>query len=434
MPAPAIRRSRETPEGKSATAGQGDDGEPVPLQHFLTRQPVLDDGYRVAGFELMLREKADFTLVPGAETLQQALDEALLVSTIDLDFRNAFGDRTIFLSVAPVTLFNPMVEQLPAGKVVLAIRPFRQQTDLLARCDTLVRSGIDVAVDDADDKPELASLLKLCTYARLNASRDDVVTLGERVARLRSLGVSRLVATRVETEELFEACRKLTVNLFQGYYFARLRPALPHRIDTNRMRVMELLNLVVNRAEFIQLEERFKLDPGLSYKLLRFINSPAIGLRQEIGSIRQALILLGHDQIYRWLTLLLFTAGQPDRRSQAMFKNALVRARFTESLGEKRVSPEHRGGLFLVGILSMMDALLNQPMTQALEPLKLPQAVVDALIGGTGVYAPYLQLAVACEQFDQDSIARRADEVGLSADEVNLAHVHALIWAEGLEV
>jgi EAL and modified HD-GYP domain-containing signal transduction protein len=190
----------------------------------------------------------------------------------------------------------------------------------------------------------------------------------------------------------------------------------------------------MSNTEIPDLEARFKTDATLSYKLLRFINSAAMGMRQPIQSIGHALVILGYDQLYRWLTLLLFVSGHTDPRSQTLLKNALVRARFTENLGQSRFKADQRGGLFIVGILSLLDALLNQPMEQALADLNLPNDVTDALLKREGPYAPYLDLAIACENYDQDSIERLAQDNRLGAEAVNLAHVNALIWAEGLEV
>jgi EAL and modified HD-GYP domain-containing signal transduction protein len=144
--------------------------------------------------------------------------------------------------------------------------------------------------------------------------------------------------------------------------------------------------------------------------------------------------MLGHDQLYRWLTLLLFNHESSDGRNQALLRNALVRARFTEILGENRLPVELRGGLFITGILSMLDALLNIPMEQAIAPLNLSAATVDALLDGEGVYAPYLSLAIACEKGNQQSIEQLSTRLGMCDEEVNIAHINALVWSEGLDM
>jgi c-di-GMP phosphodiesterase len=406
------------------------------LQHFLTRQPILDVDHAIVGYELKRRAPipANSGVLPGSATPQQAEDEWLLTSAIDLAFQRALGNKLTFLGIAAETLHSPLIEQLPKQRVVVALRPERCPPALISRAEQLAHDGLQLALDDPAEHQELAAYAR---YVRLDTTQYDAMALATRVVR--SLDTSSrkkplLIATQVDTPEVYAACRKLSFNLYQGYYYTFPLSTAAGRLDSSSLRVMELLNLVRNRAEFPAIERVFKLDPALSYRLLRYINSPAIGLRRTIESIGHALILLGHDQIYRWLTLLLFTGGEVDPRSQSLLRNALVRARFTESLGREKLKPNERDGLFIVGIFSLLDALLNIPMTQALNGLHLPQPVIDALTGGGGIYSPYLKLALACEHFDQAAISVIAGEIGLDADAVNLAHVEALIWSESVEL
>lgn len=416
-----------------ATTAPDESGQISMLQRFLGRQPVLDASGLIVGYELKLRERN--LLLDGAEVDAQLLDEMLVISAIDLDFQRALGNKLTFIGVAPAMLGNPVIEQLPRHKVVVAIPlPGAFDQTLLERCQALVDQGIPIALDEFELRPEFEPFLKVCSYVRLDTARCDILALGQRVSEIRGKGQVSLVARNVETDDAFEACRKLGFDLYQGYYFTRLQPNAPHRLDSDRLRVMELLNQVMNHAELAELEATIKLDPGLTYKLLNFINAPANGLQQTIRSIGHALTLLGYDHLYRWLTLLLFASGKSSNRNRTLLKNALVRAHFTESLGRERFAPAEQGGLFIIGIFSLLDALLNVPMAQAIARLNLPQAVVDALLRRQGPYAPYLQLAIACENFDQDVIAHCAAECGLSADQVNLTHVNALIWGEGIEV
>lgn len=406
------------------------------LQRFLTRQPILNGEHGIVGYELKRRDPAALAddALPGAASRRQAEDEWLLASTIDLAYQRALGDKLTFLGIAPETLHSPLMEQLPKNRVVVAIRPARSSAALIARVEHLAHDGLQLALDDPAEHQELAAY---CRYIRLDTTRYDVMALTGQVVRGLDTGGGRkplLIATQVDTPEVHAACRKLSFNLFQGYYYTYPQATGEHRMDGSSLRVMELLNLARNRAEFAEIEKSFKLDPALTYRLLRYINSPAIGLRRTIESIGHALILLGHDQIYRWLTLLLFTGRETDPRSQALLRNALVRARFTESLGQDKLKRNECDTLFIVGMFSLLDALLNIPMRQALAGLHLPQPVLDALIDHKGPYAAYLKLALACEHFDQDVIAASAREIGIDADAINLAHVNALIWSESLEI
>jgi len=431
-----VIKSDARPQAKEEAPPPADAMTTERSQRFLVRQPVLDGHGLVIGYELRLRDKVPVPVIPGATTRQQMEDEMLLVRAADLDFQKALGSRRIFLSVAPETLSNPLVEQMPAERIVLAFTPpARIDEDLAARCEQLARQGIALALDIEADPEGAASLFPHCRYVRLDAGSRDAMVLAALIDKIKSLaGKPQLIALHVDTEETLQACRKLAFALFQGYHFTQLRPQLPSQMDTSRVRVMELLNLVMSNTEIPDLEARFKTDATLSYKLLRFINSAAMGMRQPIQSIGHALVILGYDQLYRWLTLLLFVSGQSDPRSQTLLRNALVRARFTENLGQAKLRPDQRGGLFIVGILSLLDALLNLPMEQALADLNLPDTVTDALLRREGPYAPYLELAIACENFDQEAIEGIALDHHLDAEAVNLAHVNALIWSEGLEV
>ncbi len=404
-----------------------------PQTSFLTRQPLLDAEYRVLGHELGLRRNVPVPVIPGATSHTQMQDEWLLTRVADLDAQDALGGAFVLLSLDRSSLDNPFLEQMPGERLLVASRADGPAADLLANCRELARTGIRVVLDEADACPDYPLLAPYCPYVRLDTSGLDALSLGARVDRIRSAGQPQLIAGNVDCQEAYETCRKLSFSLFQGYHFTQLRPAEPSRLDGRRLRIMELLNLVAAQSDFRRIEEQFKLDAGLSYRLLRFINSPAVGLRLPIRSIGHTLTLLGHDQLYRWLSLLLFGHGSEDGRDQALLRSAVVRARFTENLGREHLPASQRGGLFIVGILSLLDALFNVPMQEALDGLNLPAPVGDALLRGTGVYAPFLELARACEGFDQDGVARIAAAAGLDADAVNLAHVEALIWSAGLD-
>ncbi|NTV94479.1 MAG: HDOD domain-containing protein [Thiobacillus sp.] len=398
------------------------------LPSFLVRQPLLDSQYRVAGYEFSVRDRAPLEVLPGATDLDQVRDEHLIASVVDLEYQGALGNRLTLLDLAPITLDNPMLAELPAGKVGIVLPA--SMADLVERTAALAKAGLVPVVDDDGLS---APLPPGCEWVRLDSNRHDALALGERAGYLRRQGARRLIAGNVGSEEAFEVCRKLAFDLCQGGFLTQPRTGGERKLSTGVMQVMELLNLAHEKAAIEKMEAVFKRDAALTYKLLRYINSPANGLIRTIQSIGQALVWLGYDPLYRWLTLLLFSAGQSGGRDEALLRNALVRARFMENLGSTRVAPEQRGGLFIVGILSHLEALLNLPMNQALEPLRLPDAMREALVAGAGAYAPWLKLAQACEHFDQEAVNVLADAHGLTADEVNLAHVDALIWSESLE-
>ncbi len=403
------------------------------VPRYLTRQPVLDSAGHIVGHCLELRGEAPLPVLPGAHGEARVRDEALLVGAIDLDFSATLGQRTLFLPIHGESLDNPLLDHLPRERVAL-IPAATALAEAGARLAAMAAEGWRIVLDFDTADPAAAALLPACHYARLDLARHDPIELAARLDSFHAAGVQALTLARgVDTEEQFEAARRLRFDLLQGYHFTRPRTGTKHRLDSNRMRVVDLLNRVARHAEIRELEDGFKHDAALALRLMRFTNSPAIGLRQPIKSIAHALVILGHDQLYRWLSLLLFAGGQGSPREQALLRNALVRARLAEQLGQAGLGRERAGTLFIVGMLSMLDALLDQPLAEALAGLRLEDEVVAALLRGEGPYADYLALAIACERYDQACIDRCAATTGLTPEEINLAHIDALVWAEGLD-
>lgn len=412
------------------------------LQRFLGRQPIMDASGHVLGYELRIKKAA-----PAGgntpDTLRLMYDEMLLASLFDLDIHNLRGNKLIFAKLSPVTLDSGFLDRLPGDGIVLAIDPAGSDPQaLLARCSALKDRGYRIAIDEPEPKPEWVPLLKMADFIRIDAHARDAKQLSEMAVavQLGELAVSAvkqskavLIASGVDADEIYDVCRKLGFKAFQGYSFTRLQPGKASRLDSQRLHVMELLNMAINKAEISDIEKAFKRDPALSYRLLRYINSAANGLLQPARSLNHALMVLGYDQLYRWLTLLLFSSGQPDYRTLALMKNALVRARFTELLGAERLKAGERDGLFIVGVFSMLDALLNVPMAQAISNLKLSPEITQALLKREGPYAPYLELALASEEGEERILETYAAACGIDAEEINAAHAQALRWAEEVD-
>jgi EAL and modified HD-GYP domain-containing signal transduction protein len=436
--APVVDTGRAAPEGVVTrilgveTHGEQTDVARLP-QRFLGRQPVLDRGQQVAGYELMLRNETERE---HDETLRPLYDEMLLKCVVELGVDRLLGGKRLFIELSADALDHPLLARVPSKGVVVCVHvgAAADVPALAAKLKELRARGYLLALDDYVHDAALLPLLRQVQFVRVRVPRFDGIELGKQaVAVLKAVASVELIATDVETEEDFEACRKLAFHYYQGRFFARPVLQAGQKVDSDRALVMNILNQVMAHAEISDLEKGFKHDPMLSFKLLRYINSAGNSLGQEVRSIAHALFILGYERLYRWLTLLLFVSGRMDERSRALMKSALVRARLTETLGTMKLAPAEREPLFIVGMFSLLDALLHMPMEKILLHLKLPDQVAMALLSGEGPYAPYLQLAIACEDFDQQRIERLATACGLDANTVNVAHVQALVWAEEVE-
>lgn len=195
--------------------------------------------------------------------------------------------------------------------------------------------------------------------------------------------------------------------------------------------IIRILNLVRNEADLPAVEAELKQDIALSYRLMRYINSAGMGFPSQITSYRQAVTILGYHELYRWLTLLLLTAD-PNPVHNEVVKASIVRGRFMELLGKLRFQRAQADDLFVVGIFSRLDVLLEQPMETILEAIRISDEMRDALLSRSGPYGELLALAEALEESNEDSRGSIEGRLGLEPPAVDEAFQTAQTWASGV--
>ena len=401
-------------------------------QAFIGRQPILDDKQQIMGYELLFRHSATAVDAVFEDDLKACA--RVLVNTLsDMGAQWLLGDKLAFINVNEEMLHSDMLELLPPKRTVLEILETVPATEaVVQRCMELREQGFLIALDDHVPTPELAPLLSCADFVKIDIAALGLEAAAKIHAELKSLPL-KIVAEKVETRQQFEACKQMGFHYFQGYYFAHPETLTAKVINPSYAAVLDLLNLVSKDAETKDVENGFKRDPALSFKLLRYINSVGFGLSCEIQSIRHALSILGTKQLYRWLTLLMVTAGE-HTAPPALMKTAITRGRLTELLGESYFEKTDRDNQFIVGVFSLLDAMLEMPMDQVLEKVLLPDQVTDALLTQEGIYGPFLQLAIACEDADRNRVKMLADSLQFDPTKINDCHIAALAWVEGLGI
>ncbi len=249
-------------------------------------------------------------------------------------------------------------------------------------------------------------------------------------AKTESFGIP--VAFNVEAQEAFKACLDAGMSAAAGWFVKQPASAPAKQLNASQAHIVRVLNLVRKNADVGEIETALKQDVALSYKLLRYINSAGFGLSCEVQSFRHAVTILGYDKLNKWLSLLLVTASK-DPMAPTLMHTALTRGRMMEQLGHGLVDPSEYDNLFITGAFSLLDLLLGVGMEQALDAMYLPEPITDALLGNGGLYAPFLELARACESGDGAPLAAQAELLGLSAAQVNRAQLAALAFADTME-
>ncbi|GAB3264929.1 EAL and HDOD domain-containing protein [Chitinimonas naiadis] len=400
---------------------------------FIGRQPILNRQQQIIGYELLFRLDQSSLTADFSSDMQAGTN--ILVNTLsNMGADWLVGSKLAFVNVATSMLESNFLELLHPQRVVLEIVESVNATpELLARAKELRAQGFGIALDDFTYTPQTAPFLEFANYVKLDIQQlglDNVKTLSKELRKFPVLQV----AEKVETKDEFKFCLDVGMDCFQGYYFAHPETLSAKVINPAYANILSLLNMLRNNAEISEIENALKRDVALSFKLLRYINSAGFGLSCEIHSFRHAVTILGYQKLYRWLTLLLVTASSDAGTSPALMKTAVTRGRLVELLGSHMLDGTDRDNLFIVGVFSLLDVMLDMPMDKILETLLLPDAVSEALLERGGIYGPFLELAEACEDPDMAEVPRLCENLALTPEMLNRAHVSSLAWVEELGV
>ena len=397
---------------------------------LIARQAIVDVQRAVFGYELYDRSTA-------LDTHTAASDAALLFNALSHgDTEALVGTKIIFINCTHESLASGHLELIHPDKVVLEVPTLPEGTsaedieNAVALFESLTKRGFRLAFNQNVLRRGYAQWLPLAAFIKLDMKAFKPEMAAPLVKFARTNTKAELVAEKVETAEQFQLMLDLGVKLFQGFWFAQPSLVKTKTIRPSQAIIIQLINLVRKQASSAEIEELLKKDPTLSFNLLRFINSSGFGLSCEVTSFRHAVMILGLKKLFRWAALLMTTSR--DGAPPAVGQTAVVRGRLMELLAAELLPPEECDNAFVVGVFSLLDTMLNVPLEKALESVALPQAVTDALLHGTGVFAPFLELTKACESGDDATFARMADELHLSNRQINWAHLQALAWAEDL--
>jgi EAL and modified HD-GYP domain-containing signal transduction protein len=409
-------------------------------EFYLGRQPILDRAGALFGYELLFRNGP---VGPAQiDTSELSATAAVLAHVSQLGVEKVIGDGLGFVNVDEGALMSDIFGFLPREKIVLELVETLQPTPaVLARMADLAGHGFQFALDDVRaDSTQLQAMLPMTQFVKLSMHGLQAglqpAAPSALAARLKGDG-KRLVAEKVETREAFTACLDLGFDYFQGYYFARPLIMSGKKLSPSQLAVMELMTLVVSAADNIVIERAIKRDASLAMNLLRLVNTPAVGARQRIDSLSQAVAILGRRQLQRWLQIMLY--AEPGKRGGSqtpLLMLATTRGRLLELLAHK-LRPAHRHVAdiaFTVGIMSLMDTLFSIPMAELLTQIPVSDEVAEALQYRSGFFGELLKLAECIERIEdmQDAIMPVLRELEMSTDELVELEMSAFEWSDNV--
>jgi c-di-GMP-related signal transduction protein len=344
-------------------------------ERYIARQPIFDGRMKVFGYELLFRDGPKNAFSPAKHASSSVIVDSTMLYSLD----TLIGSAKAFINLDLGALMNGAALFLPPERTVIEIlESVEPTTEVIAACQDLCDKGYTLALDDFVDHAKWTPLTAMAKYLKIDFRISQGPVRAEVANRYLSRGM-QLLAEKVETQEDQHDAQRLGYTLFQGYFFCKPNMVEGRDVPPNKLIYMRLLE-AASAADAPQekLEDIIKQEPSLVFKLLRYLNSPRMGLRTEIRSIHHAITLLGDREFRRWVTILAVVAMGSGKPSE-LIRMALTRAYFCEEISGPLGMTADSADLFLMGLLSVADALLDLPIERVLATLPVSDDLRFAL-------------------------------------------------------
>ncbi|HEY3785773.1 MAG TPA: HDOD domain-containing protein [Steroidobacteraceae bacterium] len=396
---------------------------PAHADVFVARQPIYDATMAVRAFELLYRPSPTASAALICDARQATLD-VIASAALEIGLDRLSGGLPVHINFPRELLIDVPDLPLPPDQVVIEVlEDVRAEPPVIEGILKLRARGHRIALDDYSPQTSDERLLEFADIVKLEIAPPSASELERRVQTLKARGLE-LVAENVETPEQFDHCIALGFDGFQGYFLQHPQTFRAKRVPSNRLSTLRLVASLQNEHYSMdEVETLLSQNVSMSYHVLRCINSSYYNLPRKIGSIRQAIVILGVEHLRQLCTLLCLQGF--DDRPPSLFVNAMTRARMCEQLG-RLGGANDAGPFFMTGLFSLLNALVGLPTQKIIEELPLTPAIARALIAGEGDLGKALQCTRAYERAAWDHVAYK----NLPASLIRAAYVDALFWAE----
>lgn len=400
------------------------------MNAFVARQPIFDRNQNVVAYELLFRVSSQnsYNCLNGDTASLEVINNSFHLIGID----SLTGGKRAFINFTKNLLKSDIATILPKDLIVVEIlEDIEIDDEIINACKRLKQLGYTIALDDFVYNPEFNELIKLADIIKIDFINTKGKERAEIVERFKFLGI-KFLAEKVETQEEFKEALDIGYSYFQGYFFSKPLILSTRDIPTFKWSYINMLNNI-NKSELDidKIEDIIKKDVGLSYKLLRFINSSAFGFRVQIRSIKHALNLIGKQEIIKWLSLTTIREIGNDKPDE-LLKISIIRAKFGELISYEIGFEKRASDVFLMGMFSMIDALTNRPLNEVLNQLPITDDAKIALLGGQNYFGDIYNLIVACETGEWDNLNVYLNKLNLSEKQALDMYVEALNWGNEL--
>ncbi|WP_397539891.1 EAL and HDOD domain-containing protein [Rummeliibacillus pycnus] len=395
------------------------------MEVFIGRQPIFNTLEQVYSYELLYRNGNGKNEFPDIDSDLATVD-VIINSFFSIGFEELANGRPCFINFTENLLMSDIFDQLNPSQVVVEILEDVPITEkLIRRVKELKAKGYRIALDDfimQDDVKYYQELFKYTDIIKVDffiSTKEERHQIEERVKK--EFPHIALLAEKVETREQYQEAIQIGYKLFQGYFFMQPQIIRGNEIPANLLQYYRVIALLrMEDPDIDQIAEGIEHDIALSYKLMQLINSSSKRSKSKIRSIKQAILHLGLEDLKKWIYILTFRESQKYNSAgtfDELMKTSLCRAKLCGLLAKynrKRNTSEY----FLVGMFSLIDALLQRPMNNILMELPLSDEVVETISGSSSIMQPYLQLTIALERMDIKIVNEIAKDLEINIDDV----------------
>ncbi|NCP63620.1 MAG: EAL domain-containing protein [Paraglaciecola sp.] len=397
---------------------------------FIARQPVLDRDKEVFAYELLFRDGKN-NCYPDV-VRDEATTKMIARNYLTLGLDDISCNKKSFINFQPNTVLQGIPRELDPENVIVELFDGTFSHDsLLTICKHVKNLGYKLALEGHRLDAKWQDYLPYLDMVKVNTTNSDYDAIAKNVNRYLESNL-QLVADKIETQQDFAIFKEMGFDYFQGYFFARPESVSQKNIPTSKLTLVELMGASSSETfDVDNINSVIEHDVGLSYMLLRFINNPTINKRYKITSLRHALNYMGEVEIKKFIALLAL-ANLSDDKPNELLHLSLVRAKFCDLVGNEKGIGSNPPTGFLVGLFSLLDALLDQDMKTLVEKLPLVEEVKIALCGGQNDLSMYLLLVKAFESGNWLKVLRLAKILEIDQKVLHSLFNQAIVWGNGV--
>jgi EAL and modified HD-GYP domain-containing signal transduction protein len=398
---------------------------------YVARQAILDNKKCLYAYELLFRDGISNSFPDIAP--DEATSKLLTNNHLNVGLDNITGGKVSFINFHEETLLYRFPTSLePTSVVIEIVETVEISKELLKACKHLTDLGYTLALDDYDFDPKWDAFLPLVNIVKIDIQLCSYQQSVDNVAKLKDMKI-KLLAEKVETNNEFEQYKALGFDYYQGYFFARPEVVKSRNIPSSKANLISLI--AVSSAagfDFDEINQIIERDVSLSYMLLRFINNPLNNKRFNVTSLRHALNYMGEVEIKKFVALLALAKLNDDKPADLILF-CLLRAKFCELVSNACGIQSNPPTGFLLGLFSLLDAILDQDMSVLLDKVPIADSIKCALLDQESELKPFLSLIEHLEKADWDKISEIQEEIGVTRDQIHTFYRESIAWSDAMQ-